>query len=99
MTESEFEGSSGEAGFFWPGAGDTVRPDNATAAKAVGEARPPEFAKDSATIESKVAVSSGEAGSARPGAKSTPVPLMRQSQCLMMKLGLLNRKAECHDEA
>ena len=64
-TESKFEGSSGEAGSSWPGAGNTARPD-ATVAKVVGEVRPPECAKDSATTESSFAVSSGEAGHSWP---------------------------------
>ena len=71
-TESESEGSSGEAGSSWTGAGYTARSDDATVARVVGEVRPPEFAKDSATTESSVAVSSGEARLSWPRVKSTP---------------------------
>ena len=53
------------------GADHTTRPDHATVAKAAGEDRLPEIAEHSVTTASAFAVSSGEAGSARPGKKDT----------------------------
>ena len=55
-TESEVEGSPGEAGSSWPGADDTTSAGVTTVAKTVGESRPPGIAKLSTTTE----VSSGE---------------------------------------
>ena len=46
-TESEVEGSSGEAGSSWPGSDDKTRHVDATVAEAVGEAWPPGIAEHS----------------------------------------------------
>ena len=94
-TASEVGGSSGEAGSSWPGADDTTLPDDATVAKAVGGAWPPGIAEHGVTTASALAVSSGEAGSARPGAeqRAHPVPLMQQSQWMLIKLGLLESQS------
>ena len=66
-TESEVEGSSGEAGSSWPGADDTTSAGFTTVAKTVGGLRPSGIAKNSATTEA----SSGEAGPSWPGADGT----------------------------
>ena len=80
-TASEFAVSSGESGSARPGAKSTPSAVDAAVAMPVDEVRPG-IAKQSATTESDIAVSSGVAG-------AHPVPMLRQSQCLLVKLSLL----------
>ena len=86
-TESEVEGSSGEAGSSWPGADDMPCHVGATVAKVVGEARPPGIAEHSVATtlvprervqqRTDMAVSFGGAGPWWPRAMGRPADFAR----------------------